>query len=355
MSKTVAILGMGPSIADFRKEIITEDRYEPLADEIWSINMSGFCYWTDRVFWMDDLKVQNENFPFCIRQLKQRDIPVVCPVECPELLPKSESYPLVDAYKLSLKHFGRAYFGNGVAFAIAYAMLNGVTRLKMYGCDFTYPDWTKGESGRACVEAWLMAFSADGGEVQIAPTSSLFDTCLPEGFYGYSPQPLIESEEGILAFPGWEIPAKKRELQSLISSGLQENAPRIRELMEEIGAYERARQEDELAQAKANQTERIKRSKEMANANWNVRDAASGDRDSGSEPDEGQCVRQDEAAPVAPPRGRLWRVVSEGLPEGRDDPGDEGSGECGCVSPGEDRGRAEVGDAPEPAEPRDVA
>lgn len=277
--ESIVILGMGPSQTDFRNEIITQDRYEPIADEIWAINLSAMGYRCDRVIWMDDIKAQNEQFPYCIADLRKLDKPVVCPLAVPELIPKSVTYPVREAYELSRRFFGRVYFNNGVAYAIAYAILGGVKTIKIYGCDFTYPNWNQGETGRACVESWLMAFQATGGNIGCAPSTSLFDTCLPEGWYGFNPQPVIKMPDGeTVAFPGWHYHTMELRLQALIGQNdMAKNGPEIQQMMSELAQWKQHNLAIGNRIAKENEARRIQLSKEMADANYrDVRESSAG-------------------------------------------------------------------------------
>ena len=193
---SVAIIGMGPSMQGFLTEIITQDRTEPIADEIWTINLASLAIRTDRVVWMDDLEEQNKNFAFSLWDIARLNVPVLTATAHPEIVPLSYAYPINDVAVLSLQYFGRVYLNNSVAYAIGYAHAMGVKSLKLYGCDFTYPNWNHAERGRACVESWLVAHVDRGGQVALPEGTSLFDQVHGNFLYGYAKQPDITLPNG---------------------------------------------------------------------------------------------------------------------------------------------------------------
>ena len=81
--------------------------------------------------------------------------------------------------------------------AIAYAMVRGVKVMRIYGADFSYPNRDYAESGRACVEAWItLACATEAMEIRLCPKTSLFDSVLDKGIYGYKTQPIITMPNG---------------------------------------------------------------------------------------------------------------------------------------------------------------
>lgn len=195
--ESVALVGMGPSMQSFLADMITQDRKEPIADEIWTINLSGLALRTDRIVWMDDLQEQRKNFAYCIDDLTRRDVPVLTTTAYPDLVPKSYRYPIEEVAVYSLGYFGRLYVNNSVAYALAYAHVMGVKTIKVYGCDFTYPNWNHAEKGRGCVECWLFAHVVKGGDIVLPVTTSLFDQAHGNELYGYAEQPEIHLPDGV--------------------------------------------------------------------------------------------------------------------------------------------------------------
>lgn len=236
---TVCIVGMGPSHFKFMTDMITQDRREPMADEIWTINCAAFALKCDRVFWMDDLKKEAERNDYCVQDVARLNIPVITSTAYPSLVPKSEAYPIDAAVELSLDLFGCVYLPNTICYAIALCMMKEVKTIKLYGADFTYINRNFAESGRAAVEAWLTFFKALGGNVVLPDTTSLFNRVgnvgndgevIGRGLYGYDVQPTIKLSDGRvmkLMNADNEIDELGREMMALINDGAAKNAEKI--------------------------------------------------------------------------------------------------------------------------------
>lgn len=195
--KVVALVGMGPSIVDIFNETLTQECSPNWVDEVWAINMVANTVEHDLVFWMDDFKEQQNFKPGLFELLRRRGKPVITSVAHTDIVPNSYDYPVSEVSQFSIPYFGKPYLTNGVAMGIAYAMWKEVKVLKIYGCDFTYPNRNFAEEGRACTEAWITLASTKGMEVQLSPATSLFDVAKDTGIYGYAQQPLIEGPDGV--------------------------------------------------------------------------------------------------------------------------------------------------------------
>ena len=194
--KTVLLVGMGPSIGSLFNETLTQEMMPDHHDEIWTINMASNIVHSDLVIWMDDLQDQEQFKPGLFAILRRKKIPVLTSRSYPEILPHSYDYPIDKVARLAVPYFGKPYLNNGVAMAIGYALAIGVKTLKIYGCDFTYPNRNYAESGRGCVEAWIAMASIAGMNLALAPSTSLFDTHGDQGIYGYKEQPEIDLGNG---------------------------------------------------------------------------------------------------------------------------------------------------------------
>jgi len=194
--KTVALCGMGPSVADLFNKVLTQEASPDFADEIWAINMAANLIWHDVVFWMDDLHDQETFKPGLFTLLRRRGKPVITSKAYPDVIPLSYDYPIDEVSKISQPVLGKPYLNNGVAQAIAYAMHIGVKKLKLFGCDFTYPNREYAESGRACTEAWVTMASLSGMEVELSHGTSLVDSIKDGGVYGYKEQPVVKLQDG---------------------------------------------------------------------------------------------------------------------------------------------------------------
>lgn len=196
--ETVALVGMGPSIGDLFTETMTQEFMPEFADEFWTINMASNIVHSDVIFWLDDLEQQDKFKPGLISVLRRKDVPVITSKSYRKILPNSYDFPIDEVVALALPIFGKPYLNNGVAMAIAYALVKGVKVLKIYGADFSYPNRDYAESGRACVEAWVTVacMRQPTMEIRLCPKTSLFDAVLDKGIYGYATQPLITLPDG---------------------------------------------------------------------------------------------------------------------------------------------------------------
>lgn len=138
----------------------------------------------------------NRTLSGLMQVLDKHKTPVITPTSYPEVIENSYDYPLQEIAQLSYEIFGKPYLNNGVAMAIAYAIWKGVKSLKIYGCDFTYPNRDFAESGRACVEAWITAGVMKDMDIGLAPHTSLLDMVGEGGIYGYATQPELTMKDG---------------------------------------------------------------------------------------------------------------------------------------------------------------
>lgn len=237
----VVILGMGPSYVDYHNSVVTQDvKLDVVGDEVWTVNAAAFDHRSDRVFWMDDLKKEHALRPDTIERLDHMGIPIVSTTAHSSIVKQSEAYPINDAARMSMDIFGKVYLNNTIAYALAYAILIGVKRVSLFGADYTYPNRNFAESGRACVESWIMVMKALDIEVRLSPGTSLFDNAgrvgnsgenLGHEMYGYDIQPVIDLGDGkTLHFGKPEHERIRDEVAALMADGIQKNAARIEEL-----------------------------------------------------------------------------------------------------------------------------
>jgi hypothetical protein len=183
----VAIVGLGPSCAEYLRFTRGLGSRAKLADEIWTINSLGDILLCDRIFHMDDVRIQEirakaapqSNIAAMLEWLKRHPGPIYTSRAHPEY-PGMVAFPLEDV----VNALGYGYFNNTAAYAIAFAVYIGVKRISCYGMDFTYPDSHDAEKGRGCVEFWLGQAAARGIKITVPRASSLLDAMHPE-LYGY--------------------------------------------------------------------------------------------------------------------------------------------------------------------------
>ena len=183
--KTVAIVGMGRSWFDYNLAKSHGIHF----DEVWAINAVANVIFHDRIFMMDPASrfldtddAGGQTSPM-INILKTHKGPIyTCELDkrCKGLV----EYP-IDEIVLDLNSY---YLNNTVAYAVAFALWNKVGTLKLFGIDFNYKgNLYFAEAGRACVEFWLTKCMNKNIIVEVANSSSLLDTAVPneEKLYGY--------------------------------------------------------------------------------------------------------------------------------------------------------------------------
>ncbi len=186
----VAILGLGPSVGaflEFTKRIGGRSKF---CDEVWGINAIGNVFECDRVFHMDDVRIQeiraaakpDGNIAAMLPWLKKHPGPVYTSRPHPDY-PGLVPYPL----EAVVRDTGYAYMNSTAAHAVAFAVYLRVKKITLFGMDFTYAHSHHSEKGRACVEFWLGIAAARGIRISIPQRSSLMDGCEParDRVYGY--------------------------------------------------------------------------------------------------------------------------------------------------------------------------
>jgi SAM-dependent methyltransferase len=226
----IAILALGPSLNGYT-EIAKRcgGRYARF-DEVWGINALGDVYACDRVFHMDDVRIQaarseelpNSNIAVMHKWLKTHPGPIYTSHVEP-------GYPGLVQFPLEavVHDLGVAYFNSTVAYAIAMAIHERASHISIYGADFTYPNAHHAEKGRACVEFWIAMARSRGIVTTFPRTSSLMDACLPhtEAFYGFCDGYDIEIKEtnAIELLPRDELPTAE-EIEKRYDHGQHPNA-----------------------------------------------------------------------------------------------------------------------------------
>jgi len=186
----IAILGLGPSVKQYLELTKRLGGRRAFCDETWGINALGDVFACDRIFHMDDVRIQQirvdanpgSNIDHMLSWLKTTKTPVVTSRAHPDY-PALEAFPLADV----LQQFPLGYFNNTAPYAVAYALHKGATKISLFGCDYTYDNVVDAERGRACVEFWLGMAAAMGVAVALPKTTSLLDAYHTQAdrFYGY--------------------------------------------------------------------------------------------------------------------------------------------------------------------------
>ena len=175
----VVILGLGPSAEQYMDLCKRLGGRRKFADQVWAINSLGDVVQCDLVFHMDDIRVQElraaaapqSNIAVMVDWLKTSPVPVITSRAHPAY-PALREFPLEDV----INALGYAYFNGTAAYAVAYAIFQGATKISLFGCDFSYANSHHAEKGRGCMEFWLGFAAARGIELGFADRTSLLDT-----------------------------------------------------------------------------------------------------------------------------------------------------------------------------------
>jgi SAM-dependent methyltransferase len=186
----VAILGLGPSLESYVDIVKRFGNRRRFADEVWAINAVADVIQCDRVFHLDDVRIQEiraaakpqSNIAAMLDWLKRHPGPVYTSRPHQDY-PGLVAFPLQDV----INNLGYGYFNSTAAYAVAYAIHIGVKRISLFGLDFSYENSHQAEKGRGCVEYWLGYARARGIEICVSAMSSLMDGNVPkcEQLYGY--------------------------------------------------------------------------------------------------------------------------------------------------------------------------
>jgi len=196
----IAILGLGPSLDGYTGLTKRAGGRRAFCDETWCVNALGAVFDCDRTFHMDDVRIQeiraaalpDSNIARMLAWIKTSPGPIVTSRAHPEY-PGLVEFPLRDV----LERFPMGYFNNTAAYAVAYALFIGATKISLFGCDYTYPNVHHAEKGRACLEFWLGMAAEMGVQLSVPKVSSLLDACHSQAdrFYGYDTLDLALSRD----------------------------------------------------------------------------------------------------------------------------------------------------------------
>jgi hypothetical protein len=186
----VSIVGLGPTAVrymDFCRGLGGRHKY---CDQTWVINAFGSILENDLIFHMDDVRTQqiraaadpDSHIAAMLAWLKVHPGPIMTSIAHPDF-PGLVEFPLEEA----LKAVPGGYFNSTAAYAVAYAIIRGATKISLFGLDFTYPDKHDAEKGRACVEFWLGVAASRGIVLAMPKETTLMDAMYPpaQRLYGY--------------------------------------------------------------------------------------------------------------------------------------------------------------------------
>lgn len=190
----VAILGLGPSMATYLQEGLSNSELPRNPDEVWTVNMGARRLQHDLAFCMHDMRNSMVRNPAEYNFYKSYKRPFITCYEIPDFK-GSIAYPI----EAILRKFGFFWFSNGIAYIIAYAIWVGVKELYLYGLDYDHPNTGNAtEPGKDVCTAWTVLAMGMGITVTICPDSSLMnqrDNPFVK-YYGYTdPHPYLIQQQ----------------------------------------------------------------------------------------------------------------------------------------------------------------
>lgn len=213
----VVIVGLGPSAEEWPNLAKRLGGSRAFCDEVWGINALGDVLRCDRIFHMDDVRIQEiraaaqpeSNIARMLEWMRGHPGPIYTSRLHPDY-PGLVEYPLADVLNSCV---GIPYLNNTAAAAVAFAIHIGVKQITCFGMDYTYANAHDAERGRACTEFYLGVARARGIEIGLTSGTSLMDSCEPAQLrlYGYDTLDLdIAADEAgrlsIVATPRAELP-----------------------------------------------------------------------------------------------------------------------------------------------------
>ena len=183
---SVAIIAMGESKGAYLTHAAAVGDRRLMVDETWTINAMASVIQADRIFHMDDLRIQEARADYkpngpsqtvmvrgMLDAFKRATAPIYTSRAHPDY-PNTRDFPL----EWVANKTGQIYFNGTVPYAVAFAIALGVKRLYIFGCDYSYADNPhKREKGRACLEFWIGLATGKGMQVFVPTESQLIDAC----------------------------------------------------------------------------------------------------------------------------------------------------------------------------------
>jgi hypothetical protein len=192
----VALVALGHSCTNYMELAFGAGGRKRIWDETWGVNAAGDVIQCERIFHMDDMRIQearaaagNEKVKAMLEWMKTTQTPIMTS-RAYDTYPSLVEYPLEEI----VNSLGSNYFNNTVPYAIAFAIHYGVKHLFLYGVDYSYPNIMDAERGRGCCEYWIRAAQERGCEVSIGMGSTILDGMVGHE-YGYDTEILKWQQE----------------------------------------------------------------------------------------------------------------------------------------------------------------
>ena len=185
----IAIVGRGLSVAEFFHE---EEAYNRVPrnhdyDLIWAITTASMRIYSDLTISMRDTTIAAREMPVCWDNTLKRSRKVLV-TKAPPGDDRFIEFPL-ERYVEEFKQYPRAlnYQTTSVSYGICYAMMEGATKIGLYGCDFAWPNRKSLEddaSYQSCAAFWIAIAMSRDIEVHVTPGSTLLSS-RDRTMYGY--------------------------------------------------------------------------------------------------------------------------------------------------------------------------
>ncbi len=181
----IAIVALGNSQIDYALGRENSLKW----DEVWTINSAASVYKSDRMFMLDpasrffDTDDAGAQTDVMQQILPTLEIPCYT-CELDARAPSAVVYPVKEV----IQSTKCAYLNNTIPMTIAFAYWNKVSRIDLFGVDFSYQNNIHfAEAGRACVEFWISKCMDKGIHIGCSGKSSILDNNVPldQRIYGF--------------------------------------------------------------------------------------------------------------------------------------------------------------------------
>lgn len=198
--KSVLVVALGPTKADLLE--MTTAHQPPASvmdcDEVWGMN-GGVNHFAGRVqydvLWvMDYLDGEQAREPEYARRISAWQARNGSPVITSQA-GQWQWKPSTPIYEYPIDEVVRcvgpdnAYFHNSIPYILAYAYFIGVSRLVLFGADYSHEAIKRREEDRANAEYWVGWCRAKNMNIQLPETTTLCNVSRGPWFYGYREQP----------------------------------------------------------------------------------------------------------------------------------------------------------------------
>lgn len=206
--KTINLLALGPTLADYHAAHFKYDPVVPEVDETWTLNKGFRTCSADLCFILDDLEGERRISKRYGDEINRLDIPVITTVVDDTVLQsypdvKLVEYPITKILEFwgALWHINQGldegdikdaalknalYLKNSIPMILAYAGAIGVKTIHLFGADYDFPGANIHEADKANTEYWCGACRFGlGMKIILSSRTTLLSTNQGNSIYGY--------------------------------------------------------------------------------------------------------------------------------------------------------------------------